>query len=239
MSLGITVRGLAMMGAIVLPASLAADDHVGIPAGPVDVPSETLPPNQALHALQRQEDEARHQQEQAFIESQRGSAYFAFASYPAFDRYGQPVVDPQTHQQMMDSFCIVWRPQWVLDNPDLPRTASPWYTSVSFKVDRRSGSVVIYELKVPNGIAAADGFHRAEGQVRVRTNIVAPLFDQPQPQWTCNTETWVAILTAGEREFPAVTPWDVTSGDPYSYQKYRERQKQNCLANPQVYHGRC
>jgi hypothetical protein len=91
-----------------------------MPKGTVDVPTETLPPNQALRDIEAQELAERRQAEAEYIKAQRGSVLFAYVPLPAIDRAGQPVHDPKTLQQIMDGACLIWKRHWVYDNPNVP-----------------------------------------------------------------------------------------------------------------------
>ena len=225
--------------AAVSSISPARNDEVGRPKGKVDVPTETLPPNQALRDLEARELAERRQAEADYIKAQRGSVFFAHVPLPAVDRTGQPVRDPKTDQQIMDGACLIWKRHWVYDNPNVPIADGAWYQGLSWKVNPQSGQVTVYQLWVPNGIATSDGFKPENGTAIIRVNIAVPLFDQPKPEWDCSNETWISVLSAEDRYIPPVVPWGVSnSDDPYGI-KRREKVRQNCVANPQVYHNRC
>lgn len=224
---------------LILPRAAVGGD-IGIPSGPTEVPSETLPLNQALRNLEAAEQEQVRQKQVEYIRSQKGSAYFAYVPMGAIDRYGQPVADPQTHRQIADGFCIIWRPHWVLDNPDQARTAYTWFTSLSYRVDPRTGTLDVYQVGVPDGISTPSGFQRSPGVAIVRTSEVARLYDQPDPAWPCATETWVTVLRADERQYGGGGGGGVAGGGfpGDDMKRYRQKQHEICIANPQT-GGRC
>ncbi|HEY0525117.1 MAG TPA: hypothetical protein VGD08_17120 [Stellaceae bacterium] len=202
-----------------------------------NVPTETLPPNYAARELDRQAAEERRDAEANYIKQQRGHVLFGFVPLPAVDKYGNAVHD-KSGKQIMDGSCLIWKSHWVTNNTDVPMDGN-WYAATSFRVNPQRGLVQVYELKAPNGVVTEDGFQREPGSVILRVNLVAQLEDQPKPEWGCSNETWISVLTAEDRYIPPVMPWGMpNSNDPYM-QKYHERQKQNCQANPQIYHGRC
>jgi hypothetical protein len=202
------------------------------------VPSETLPPNSAARELDRQAAAERRQAEAEYIKEQRGHVLFGFVPLPAVDKNGNAVHD-KSGKQIMDGSCLIWKSHWVTNNSDLLLDGSNWYRATSFRVDPLRKLVQVYQLQAPNGIVTADGFEREPGYVYLRVNLVAQLEDQPRPEWGCSNETWISVLSAEDRYIPPVVPWGTPGGnDPY-LQKYHERQRQNCQANPQVYHGRC
>jgi hypothetical protein len=207
-----------LAGAALTPGTSRGGNDPGTPKGKASVPTETLPTDKALRALEEQDRERTRQVEADYIKAQRGFVYFASAPLPAVDRNGAPVIDPKTHRQVMDGFCIVWRTRWVLDNPDQPHTGR-WYTGLSFTVDPRSRQLTVYELKGPNGVATPTGFEAAQGQVSLRTDIVVPLYEQPQPGWDCSQETWISVLMAQEHYIPPIVTRGVTSADPYRYRE--------------------
>ncbi len=186
---------LALALAFPVAAASVDDDLVGFAEGPVSVPSETLPPNQAARELEKAE-------RRDFILSQRGAALFAYAAVPVLDRKGQPVADAKTKRPQEDRFCIVWRPAWARDNKDVSiKGSEKWATSLSFLADPENRRLKIYELGGP-ALELVDGELRRLGGSMIRSaSIVVPLLDLPRDDWPCSQETWVAQLQASPREY--------------------------------------
>jgi hypothetical protein len=166
------------------PPNDDSTDWVGTPKGRPEVPSESLPPNQAARDLERR-------QLAEYVRSQKGAAFFAYVPVGVMDRDGQKVTDPATGRQKIAGFCLVWRPDWVRDNPHLQLLGDNWYSGLSFRADPDTRTLTVYRVWV--------------GDKALNTEATAPLLDLPRADWPCSDETWAAVLKHPERDYYQTT----------------------------------
>jgi hypothetical protein len=161
---------------------------------------------------------------------------FAYAPVPAVDRNGIAIVNPKTGKQKVDGFCIVWKPGWNLDNPQVEVSPPKYYTYMSFRADPTRRRVTVYQLWAPN-IVATDtgaGWYPIGGDMILRTNITVPMYERPRTEWPCSQETWAMVLSHPERKYPDVVITLPGTGRSLTPQEYRERERQMACANPQT-----
>jgi hypothetical protein len=91
--------------------------------------------------------------------------YFTYIPAPEMDYRGTPIIDPKTGKQGIDGFCMYWKDDWVLDNPNVDILGGLFYTQVSYRVDPRAKTMTIEFAKAPKVVATTTG----AGWIRLAT----------------------------------------------------------------------
>jgi hypothetical protein len=132
--------------------------------------------------------------------------FFAYVPLGALDAGGHPVIDPKTGKQIDDGICLIWRANWVLDNPDIDVFDSKgFYTSISYRADPRAHTVTVYKAESPAVVAitSGTGWYPIGRTVVFKLNVTVPMYPEPQAQWPCSKENWELVLSLPERETSA------------------------------------
>lgn len=143
---------------------------------------------------------------------QNYQVYYAYAAFGALDAQSNPVIDPATGKQIKTGVCIVWKSYYTkMDNPDVKILGSNFYSKYSYRIDKRTMQLTIYNVEAPRVVAITGGagWFPVGGTIDFSPNIKVPLYTQPRPEWPCSTETWKFALSIPDRKYlppPVILP---------------------------------
>lgn len=73
--------------------------------------------------------------------------YYAYAAFGALDANSKPVIDPQTGKQIETGVCMIWRSNYVTDNPGVSILVSNFYSKYSYRVNKSAKQLTVYQVE--------------------------------------------------------------------------------------------
>lgn len=135
--------------------------------------------------------------------AQARQTYYAYAAFGALDVNNKPVIDPETGKRITTGVCIIWRSNYVTDNPDVSILDSNFYSKYSYRVDKKTAQLTIYQVEAPRTVAitSGTGWFPVGGSIVFPATLTVPLYPRPQSSWPCSERTWKLALSLPVRVY--------------------------------------